>query len=184
MDTTWEPASTLPSELVAEFESGIQRQVVDDKFSSGGQTIHTLTSRVVTPPAKRQKVDTPVSTDSGFVLLLLCYFILVFVLYFHCYCGRIFTVFESDSSTLKCNTQKDRVKVNYHTAGKLGSMEKCIIGLLSYSHAGILAGIWPCGTITLAGELFGVELLSQVYPFIHTFLYENRDQLTDLSKCA
>lgn len=93
MDTTWEPASTLPSELVAEFESGIQRQVVDDKFSSGGQTIHPLTSRVVTPPAKRQKVDTPVSTDSGFVLLLLCYFILVFVLYFHCYCSRIFTVF-------------------------------------------------------------------------------------------
>lgn len=71
MDTTWEPASTLPSKLVAEFESGIQQEVVDNKFSSGGETIHTLSSRVVTPPAKRLKVDTSVSTDSGFVLLML-----------------------------------------------------------------------------------------------------------------
>ena len=47
---------------------------------------------------------------------------------------------------------------------------------------GILAGIWPCGTITLLGELFGSEAKSQVYAMLHTFLYENKDTVTDISK--
>ena len=35
---------------------------------------------------------------------------------------------------------------------------------------GILAVVWPCGIITMIGELFGAESLSQVYAFLHTFL--------------
>ena len=49
---------------------------------------------------------------------------------------------------------------------------------------GILAVVWPCGIITMIGELFGAESLSQVYAFLHTFMYENQDSLSDLSKCC
>ena len=47
---------------------------------------------------------------------------------------------------------------------------------------GILAGVWPCGTTAMIGELFGAESLSQVYAFLHTFMYENQDHLSQLSK--
>ena len=46
----------------------------------------------------------------------------------------------------------------------------------------MLAGIWPCGSITLLGELFGSEAKSQVYAMLHTFLNENKDTVTDISK--
>jgi hypothetical protein len=45
---------------------------------------------------------------------------------------------------------------------------------------GILAGIWPCGTICLLSELFGSESKQQVYAMLHTFLCENKT--ADLSK--
>ena len=48
---------------------------------------------------------------------------------------------------------------------------------------GILAGIWPCGTISLLGELFGAESKSQVYAKLHTFLGENQRATCNLSKC-
>ena len=51
---------------------------------------------------------------------------------------------------------------------------------------GILAGIWPCGIITMVGELFGAESIMDsgliVYAFLHTFIIENSDALIDLSK--
>ena len=49
--------------------------------------------------------------------------------------------------------------------------------------AGILAGVWPCGTVTMLGELFSAESMTQVYAFLHTFIYENKEALTNLSKC-
>ena len=45
-----------------------------------------------------------------------------------------------------------------------------------------MAGIWPCGKITLIGELFGSESLTQVYGFLHTFVFENGDSLKNLSR--
>ena len=47
---------------------------------------------------------------------------------------------------------------------------------------GIIAGVWSCGKITLIGELFGNESLSQVYGFLHTFLFENQASLVNMSK--
>ena len=47
---------------------------------------------------------------------------------------------------------------------------------------GILAGVWPCGKITMIGELFGSESLSQVFGFLHTFLFENLDSLKNMSE--
>ena len=37
-------------------------------------------------------------------------------------------------------------------------------------HIGILAGMWPCGVITLIRELFIAESKSQVYGHLHQFL--------------
>ena len=47
---------------------------------------------------------------------------------------------------------------------------------------GIVAGIWPCGKITLIGELFRSKSLSQVYGFLHTFVFENGDSLKNMSR--
>ena len=38
-------------------------------------------------------------------------------------------------------------------------MNVCII----HVHVGILAGVHPCGTIAMVGELFGAESKQQVY---------------------
>ncbi len=46
--------------------------------------------------------------------------------------------------------------------------------------AGILAGVWPCGTVTMVGELFGSESLSQVYGFLFSYMHQNEDSV---SKC-
>ena len=47
---------------------------------------------------------------------------------------------------------------------------------------GIYAGVWPCGKITMIGELFGSESLSHVFGFLHTFLFENLDSLKNMSE--
>ena len=39
--------------------------------------------------------------------------------------------------------------------------------------AGILAGIHPCGVITMIGELFGAESKGQVYGHLHSYLHDN-----------
>lgn len=48
--------------------------------------------------------------------------------------------------------------------------------------AGVLAGVWPCGTVTMLGEMFTAESMTQVYAFLHTFMYENKEALRNLSK--
>ena len=47
---------------------------------------------------------------------------------------------------------------------------------------GILAGICPCGIITLAGELFLSESNSQVNGSIHSLLHANPAETSDISK--
>jgi hypothetical protein len=48
--------------------------------------------------------------------------------------------------------------------------------------AGILAGMWPCGTITMLGELFGAESKGQVYGHLHSFLHDNHKLTPTLRK--
>ena len=47
---------------------------------------------------------------------------------------------------------------------------------------GIMAGAWPCGTITILGELFGAESKSQVYGMLHAYLHVNRESTSNLRK--
>ncbi len=51
-----------------------------------------------------------------------------------------------------------------------------------YDSVGIVVGAWPCGTVTMVGELYGAESKSQVYGSIHTFLQENHPAAENLGK--
>ena len=94
-------------------------------------------------------------------------------------CYMALCITPEDSPSLKCNTTKDRVKLNYSTAGKNNNKTIELIAICIIS--GILAGVWPCGTIIMLGELFTSESMTQVYAFLHTFMHENAEALTGLS---
>ena len=51
-------------------------------------------------------------------------------------------------------------------------------------HSGILAGVWPYGTITMLVELFGAELKGQVYGYLHSYLYKNDAVTSSISKSS
>ena len=38
-DSTWEPESSLPPSLVADYEAGILREIQKETFTTGGQTV-------------------------------------------------------------------------------------------------------------------------------------------------
>ena len=43
-ESTWEPGSSLPSTLVADYEAGSLQEIQRETTSTGRQTIHTLTT--------------------------------------------------------------------------------------------------------------------------------------------
>ena len=51
-----------------------------------------------------------------------------------------------------------------------------------YILVGILAGIHPCGTIALFGELFGAESKQQVYGHLHAYSFNNEETASSVSK--
>lgn len=88
---------------------------------------------------------------------------------------------ETQSSVpLSCRTEKDRgVRLNHRTAGIIIIIYSVNIIV---SFAGILAGMWPCGIITLIRELFIAESKSRVYGHIHQFLQNNSETASHLRK--
>jgi len=60
--SSWERASSLPTALVKDYEDGIQRELYKESFTSGGETIHTLSAtqkdtRDSSPKPKQPRVD-------------------------------------------------------------------------------------------------------------------------------
>ena len=53
----------------------------------------------------------------------------------------------------------------------------------NYYYVGLLAGIWPCGIITIVDELYKTESKSQVYGCLHGFIHSNPLTTQDISKC-
>ena len=53
----WEPEASLPANIVAEYDKGVQRELVDEVYSSGGRTLHTISSQPLSNPAKKPRVD-------------------------------------------------------------------------------------------------------------------------------
>ena len=65
--SAWVSASSLPMHMISEYEDGVRREIVE-KFSSGGQTIHTLSQSVQVlsgPQKKRPRIDMPSSETTG-----------------------------------------------------------------------------------------------------------------------
>jgi hypothetical protein len=57
---TWEPASTLSSSLVADYEAGIQKETVTESATTYGHISSTLVTKNNSspePPAKKPKVQ-------------------------------------------------------------------------------------------------------------------------------
>lgn len=70
-----------------------------------------------------------------------------------------------DTDGLSCNTEKDRkTRLHEHSAG-------------------ILAGIWPCGTVTMVDELFSSESKAQVYGCLHGFVHTNMTTTESIGIC-
>ena len=74
-ESTWEPEASLPQTLVKEHEAGITQDIQKDTLTSGGQTVHTLsTTRVqfknVESIPKRVKTDPAenISDPSGYII--------------------------------------------------------------------------------------------------------------------
>ena len=42
---TWEPESSLPVELVSEYESGLSRDIFEVTHHGGGQTVHAYSCK-------------------------------------------------------------------------------------------------------------------------------------------
>lgn len=57
----------------------------------------------------------------------------------------------------------------------------CIVNWYYIYYPGILAGIWPCGIFTLVDELYGAEAKCQVYGSIHSLLYSNPHETSNIS---
>ena len=94
---------------------------------------------------------------------------------------------SDDSGALACNTEKDKEKLHYRTAGRFFIYVLLYHQIINGWHntikfLGILAGIWPCGTVTLIDELFRAEAKSQVYGSVHSLFYLNSNTLSDVSK--
>ena len=100
-------------------------------------------------------------------------------------CNRAFQE-PTIKTSLSCRTEKDRgVRLNHRTAG-IGvyyvytqSLQHVYVIIHS---PGILAGMWPCGIITLVRELFIAESKSQVYGHLHQFLQQQPNTAHRLSK--
>lgn len=71
-ESSWEPAASIPSSIIEEFEEGVQREVQKEAYTSGGQTIYTLSSMRQDKSTSQSKAKKPrleqnstVSSNSG-----------------------------------------------------------------------------------------------------------------------
>lgn len=124
MKTSWEPASTLPSSLIEDYEKGGSGDILES-FSSGGQTIHTMstfpskTPEAAPKPKKRKFVEeggNEPGSDTGYVQQQYMHYTLVTCVLYFC---RFFADTGEDHSDIVCNTEKDKTRVNHRTAGVL-----------------------------------------------------------------
>ena len=56
-ESSWENVSSLTLSLVQEFEEGNRREIQTQSFSSGGETVHILSTQLIeSAPPKAKKV--------------------------------------------------------------------------------------------------------------------------------
>ena len=69
IESTWEPSSTLPPSLVADFERGVKHDICKQSSTSAGQTMHTISivhtneTDVSPPEPKRARSNVETGTS-------------------------------------------------------------------------------------------------------------------------
>ena len=63
-ECAWEPESGLSPELGTEYNSGVEHDLRDDVYSSGGRILHTISSQALSRPVKVPCVQTS-NEDKG-----------------------------------------------------------------------------------------------------------------------
>ena len=98
-------------------------------------------------------------------------------------CSSFILPEENSTPKLTCKTEKDaHGRLNHRTAGKVYTLLNDVEIIVLFHNAGILAGIHPCGVITMISELFGAESKGQVYGHLHSFFFENKQATKSLGK--
>ena len=90
-----------------------------------------------------------------------------------------FVAHPMDKDDLKCNMEKDMIKLHERSAG---TTVVCACIALPIHKLGLLAGIWPCGIITIVDELFKTKSKSHVYGCLHGFAHCNPSSTTSIGK--
>ena len=58
--------------MISEFESGVQRDIAESVFSSGGQTIHSVYSQATASEVKCPRLDSVSHSDPGYSYSISC----------------------------------------------------------------------------------------------------------------
>ena len=56
-ESSWQPASLLPSKIIDEYENGYCQEIGVDSFASGGQTVSTLSRTAVQSKADSDSIS-------------------------------------------------------------------------------------------------------------------------------
>ena len=66
-ESSWEAASSLPEYLVQDYENGIEHEIQEEVFTSGGHALHTISTKRcdgLTEPVQKKKHHIPSSVES------------------------------------------------------------------------------------------------------------------------
>ena len=192
--STWLPADKIPPSIIKEYEKDIHPEVDEVVTQHSGQYQHTFSTVYgSSAPTKTLLLEGNDGYINRYKILYTCC---------RCYYGifprhvvvhrcsnknfpipRVFSEHPDDKLGLRCNTEKDKgVRLHHRSAGVQNIFCHTSFMVYNMHGIGILAGVWPCGVITLIGELFIAEAKTQVYGFLHSIIDNNRAELSNLGR--
>ena len=89
--------------------------------------------------------------------------------------------FKQKISAIRKRISKTSLTITLQVKISVVHKPQIIKTLLHFYSSGVLAGIWPCGVITMLSELFVAESKSQVYASLHEYCRRNSAHLSSLS---
>lgn len=116
---TWQPEATIPPSIVREHECGIQLDASIQSVVYGGQTnctLHVQSDDTLPPKQKKQKVVEKRCSYIQMCILHACITTMKSILLREPV-PDIGVYQENDEHILKCNTEKDKERLNERTAG-------------------------------------------------------------------
>ena len=125
MQVTWETASSLPAAAIEEFEKQLMPEVVQhvsDDYGHSTSTILVQEKTCGSQPSQKARKDRPfVASSTGLVFLAVLnvkHYPCKVQKFMHTICPNHSALVDDYSTTLACNTEKDRhIRLNFRTAG-------------------------------------------------------------------